>query len=134
MNTNVQKEHHTQVSSCKRLFDADEENFNLRVLEQSHSIPVLVDFWAEWCGPCRTLNPVLKKVIEELKGSVVLASIDTDENMRLAGRYKITGIPTVILIINGEERARFSGAQKPAFVFDFVKNAIQNPGQVTTGD
>jgi putative thioredoxin len=121
MNTNVQKEHRKHVSSKEWHFDADEENFNLKVLEQSHLVPILVDFWAEWCPPCRALNPVLEKAIEELKGTVVMASVDSDENMRLAGRYKLTGFPSVLLFMNGEEKARFTGAHKLSFVLEFIR-------------
>lgn len=100
------------------------DDFDKLVIKASARNPVLVDFWADWCGPCLFLAPVLKAVIPEYHGKVLLAKVDTDEdeNMKLAGRYQVRGFPTVILIENGEEIARFSSARNKPFVRDFIDN------------
>lgn len=100
-------------SKSPYIFDIDGEQFQEKVIEASHTQPVLVDFWADWCSPCLMIAPVLAKVIPEYEGQVLLAKIDADENMKLAGHYKLRGFPTIIMFINGEEVARFGGA-KPA--------------------
>lgn len=97
--------------------------FEQHVLLASRSTPVLVDFWADWCSPCLFLAPSLEAVTLELAGKVLLAKLNTeeDENLKLAGRYKVSGFPTVILIQNGEELARFTGNQTQAFIRHFLK-------------
>lgn len=99
------------------------QDFEERVLQASQQQTVLVDFWADWCGPCLFLDPVLKSVIPEYDGKVLLAKLDTeeDENMKLAGRYKVRGFPTVLLIENGAEVARFSSARSKPFVQEFIE-------------
>lgn len=100
-------------NSSPYIFDIDGDQFQEKVIDASHTQPVLVDFWADWCSPCLMIAPVLAKVIPEYDGRVLLAKIDADENMKLAGHYKLRGFPTIIMFINGEEVARFGGA-KPA--------------------
>ena len=97
--------------------------FDEYVLNASHTQPVLVDFWADWCGPCLFLAPVLKQVIEDYQGQVLLAKVDTeeDENLKLAERYKVRGFPTVVLIEKGEEVARFSSSRSVPYVREFVE-------------
>lgn len=97
-------------------------DFEERVLKASLRNPVLVDFWADWCGPCLFLDPVLKSVIPEYHGKVLLAKVDTDEdeNMKLAGRHQVRGFPTVLLIEHGVEVARFSSARTKPFVREFI--------------
>ena len=92
------------------------------ILEASHQRPVLVDFWADWCPPCIALAPILQGVINALSGEVALAKLEVDEgeNMKLAGRYQVRGFPTVILFRNGEEQARFSGAQTRSTIEMFI--------------
>ena len=108
------------MSIHPHIFEVDEEGFAERVLAQSAERPVLVDFAADWCAPCRFLAPVITQVMDEYAGQVVLAKLDTDENMRLAGRYKVRGFPTVVLFIDGEEVDRFDGAKPAAFIRDFI--------------
>ena len=102
-------------------------DFEERVLKASHRNPVLVDFWADWCGPCLYLDPVLKAVIPEYHGKVLLAKLDTeeDENMKLAGRHQVRGFPTVLLIENGQEVARFSSVRTQPFVREFIDTNSQ---------
>ena len=108
------------------IYDVDLEQFDDRVLAASHEVPVLIDLWAEWCSPCLVNAPLLKQLIEEYEGKLKLAKIEVDEgeNMKLAGHYKVRGFPTVILIINGEEVARFSGAKPLSFLRNFVDDNI----------
>lgn len=100
--------------------DATEDDFAERVLAASAQTPVLVDFWADWCPPCRVLTPVLERLVDEYAGGFVLAKVEADENMRLAGRYKLRGFPTAILFKNGAAVDQFSGARTPDFVREFL--------------
>ncbi len=101
------------------IFDVNEHDFTHKVLDASRDKPVMVDFWAEWCPPCRALTPVLERVVHQRR-DVRLAKVDADENMRLAGRYQLRGFPTVILFRNGEELGRFSSARSPQWVQAFL--------------
>lgn len=102
------------------IIDVNEHDFSERVLAASSTTPVLVDFWAEWCPPCRALTPVLERLANHYAGRFVLAKVDADENMKLAGRYKLRGFPTAILFVNGEAVDQFSGAKPPTFVSEFL--------------
>jgi thioredoxin 1 len=102
------------------IFDVNETDFSEKVLEASHQQPVLVDFWADWCPPCRFLTPVLEKVTEGYRGEMLLAKVEVDDNMHLAGRYQLRGFPTVILFIQGQEAGRFSGARTELQVCAFI--------------
>jgi putative thioredoxin len=102
------------------IFDVTTEDFQEKVLNKSNEIPVLVDYWAEWCSPCIVLAPVLEKALNEYQGRVLLGKVEVDDNMKLAGQYKLRGFPTVILYINGDEVARFSGAKPLHFVREFL--------------
>lgn len=110
-----------------RVFDTSLESFEKEVIEASHSHPVLVDLWAEWCPPCVVIAPVLKKVVEEYDEEIALAKIEVDEedNMKIAGRYQVRGFPTILLIQNGEEKARFSGARPESFIENFIDQNIE---------
>ena len=102
------------------VFDVDEWGFQSRVIEASRQKPVLVDFWAEWCAPCLTLAPALERVIRELDGAVDLAKVEVDDNMRLAGHYRLRGFPTVIMFYRGEELGRFSGSRPVHWIRDWI--------------
>lgn len=106
--------------------DIDLPDFHTKVIEQSHHIPVLVDFWADWCGPCHVLAPNLLKAVEEEQGRVQLVKVEVDEgeNMKLAGRYNVRGFPTVIMFKNGEAIAHFSSARPLHFIRDFIYQHI----------
>ena len=102
------------------IFDIDGSEFEEKVIQASHQQPVLVDFWADWCSPCRVIAPVLGKVIPEYEGGVLLAKIDADENMKQAGHYRLRGFPTILMFIAGEEVARFGGAKSAPEVRKFI--------------
>ncbi|HMV78674.1 MAG TPA: thioredoxin [Leptospiraceae bacterium] len=79
-------------------------------LIRTHELPILVDFWAEWCGPCRMMTPVLSQLASEMKGKLTVIKINTDEKPALAAKYGISSIPTMILFKEGKEAGRTSGA------------------------
>lgn len=95
--------------------EVTESNFKTEVLDQDS--PVLVDFWAPWCGPCQMLKPILDTVENQIGNKVIFAKVNTDENQDLAGRYRITGIPCLILYKDGREIDRYVGVQ-PAAVLE----------------
>jgi len=99
------------MSDTAYIFDIDESNFASVVVENSHKIPVLVDFWAEWCQPCQSLLPILHKLAEELAGQFILAKVNSDEQQQLTQQNGVRSLPTVKLIVNGEVVDEFTGAQ-----------------------
>ena len=106
------------------ILDVSEGTFENDVLMRSHETPVIVDFWAEWCAPCKMLGPLLERLANEWGGSFLLAKVDVDENPNLAIRYGVQGIPAVKAIQNGEVVSEFVGAQPESIVRRFVQNLV----------
>jgi thioredoxin len=100
--------------------DATTETFESEVLERSETVPVVVDFWADWCGPCKTLTPVLEQAVTERDGQVALVKIDIDANPELATRFGVRGIPNVKAFRNGAVVDEFVGAVSPQAVASFL--------------
>ncbi len=111
---------HQELKPADFVADATEQNFEHVAIKESDKRLVLVDISADWCGPCNVLMPILDKLSKEYAGEFLLAKVDADENMRIAGRYKVRGFPTVIAFVNGEEVDRFHSAQREPFVRDFI--------------
>jgi putative thioredoxin len=99
------------VTDTAWVSDATTETFEALVLAPSHQTPVLVDFWAAWCAPCRALAPLLERLAEEYAGGFLLVKVDTDREQQLAAAFKIASLPTVALFKNGKAIASFTGAQ-----------------------
>jgi putative thioredoxin len=104
--------------------DVSEADFQSLVIEGSKQTPVVVDFWAEWCQPCKTLGPILEKVTNEAQGSVRLAKVDVDANPRLAQAFGVQGIPMVIAFKDGKPVSQFTGAVPEAAVRQFIAQLI----------
>jgi len=109
-------------SSNPDIFDVQLEDFQSAVIEASHQIPIMVDFWADWCSPCIALAPIMDRVMADFQGRVKLAKLEVDEghNMKLAGHYLVRGFPTVLLFIGGEEVARFASARPKHWIEEFL--------------
>ncbi len=107
----------------KQIFVVNLDDFEEKVIQASQQKPILVDLWAEWCGPCRVIAPILEQLADEMDDEIGIAKIEVDEedNMKIAGRYQVKGFPTLILFQHGEEQGRFSGAKPLGFIRDFIE-------------
>jgi len=115
------------------VFDVGERDFMERVVERSREVPVVVDFWAEWCGPCRTLGPALEKAANARAGKVELAKVDVDQNQGLAQSFGIRGIPAVKAFRDGQVAAEFTGAISPAEVERFFDGLVPSEADELAG-
>ena len=108
------------MTDTPNIFEADRTNFTESVIERSHFTPVMVDFWAAWCGPCRMLAPILEKLVGEYQGDVLLAKVDTEAEQELATRYGIRSLPTIKLFKDGEPVDEFMGVQPESTIRAFI--------------
>ena len=113
--------------------DSDQTKFAKDVIEASRTVPVIVDFWAPWCGPCKTLQPMIEKVVKEAKGAVKLVKIDIDKNQMLAQQLRIQSIPAVYAFFGGRPVDGFMGAVPESQVKAFVDKLIQASGGAAGG-
>lgn len=108
------------MSQLPHVLDVTTETFEAEVLQKSLQVPVLVDFWATWCGPCKTLGPLLEKLAGEYNGAFVLAKVDVDKEQQVAAAFQIRSVPTVFLVKNGEIVDGFPGAMPEGQLREFL--------------
>jgi putative thioredoxin len=109
--------------------DVSEQDFEQSVVQRSHKVPIVIDFWAPWCGPCRALGPTLEKLAEEQQGKFILAKINIDENPMLAQAFQIQSIPAVKAVRNGALAGEFLGAQPEPNVRRFIEQLMPSEAE-----
>ena len=118
------------------VFDVDEAEFEQRVLERSKEIPVVVDFWADWCGPCRMISPALEEIARARAGKVKLVKVNVDESPEIAGRHGVQGIPTLLVLDHGNVVARQTGAAPERTLRSWLDEAltkVRSPSSTSAG-
>ena len=113
--------------------DVSETDFMAEVVEASQHVPVIVDFWAPWCGPCKTLGPALEAAVTKAKGAVKMAKVNVDENQMIAGQLQVQSIPTVYAFWKGQPVDGFQGAVPPSEIDAFVERVVQAAGGDASG-
>jgi putative thioredoxin len=115
----------TDATAASHVFDVDQQTFEADVLQASLTTPVLVDFWATWCEPCKTLGPMLEKLAAEYNGAFRLGKVDVDSQQELAGMFGIKSIPTVVLVKDGQVLDGFTGALPEGQLREFLSRHVQ---------
>jgi putative thioredoxin len=118
------------MASPHTSLDATDQTFTTEVLERSKGVPVVVDFWAPWCGPCRTLAPILDKLAQEAQGRWVLVKLNTDENPETAARHQIRGIPAVKAFVGGQVVQEFTGAVPEPMLRRWLEQFVPSEGDL----
>lgn len=116
-------------AALPHVFDATTATFETEVLQASLQTPVLIDFWAEWCGPCKSLGPVLEKLAAEYNGAFVLAKVDVDKEQQIAAAFQIRSVPTVFLLVGGQPVDGFPGALPEGEIREFLKKHGIEPAE-----
>lgn len=114
-------------------FDVTTADFKEKVFDASMTIPVVVDFWAEWCGPCKVLKPILEKLADEYGGRFILAKVDSDASPELAGHFGVRSIPTVVAIVEGQIVDGFTGAKTEGQIREFLDKFVAPAGEAPVG-
>ena len=109
--------------------DVSQADFDTKVVAASHKQPVVIDFWAPWCAPCKVLKPILEKLEGEYKGKFLLAKVNSDENQEIAARYAVRGIPSVKAMVDGKIVNEFTGALPESMVRDWLDKIIPSPAE-----
>src|SRR3954454_23123811 len=110
--------------------DATDATFETDIIERSKAGPVVVDLWAEWCGPCRSLTPIIEKVVAETDGQVQLVKVDVDQNPGTSQAFRVQGIPAVFALRDGQVVDRFVGAQPEDVVRQFVNSLMPTEAEL----
>ncbi len=122
------------MSNSPHIADVTQADFDAQVLQKSHTVPVLVDFWAAWCAPCKMLMPVLARLADEYQGRFFLAKVDTDKEQDLAARYAVRSLPTVKLFRNGQVIDEFMGAQPERAIRELIERHAPRPSDALVTD
>lgn len=123
------------MTASAHVFDASLPQFEQEVILKSKDVPILVDFWATWCGPCKTLGPILEKLADEFAGGFLLAKVDVDKEQQLAGYFQIKSVPTVMLLKGGQIVDGFPGALPEGQLREFLKHhGIEAKAEETTAE
>lgn len=121
------------ATAADLVFDVTEADFMEKVVEASKEVPVIVDFWAPWCGPCKTLGPALEEAVQKARGAVKMAKVNIDESQMIAGQLRIQSIPTVYAFWNGQPVDGFQGAVPPSEIQSFIDRVVKAAGGDASG-